>query len=299
MGTNTRILKHQFEYVAPRNLEEALELLAKTGPGAMLLAGGTDVIANLKLERIAPEVLIDISRLAELGSIVEGGGLTIGAATKLHAVEQHCAGRADYGCLHDSIRSIGKVQVLNMGTLAGNLCTASPAADSAPSLLVLDAEVELQRLQGARTTALADFLTGPGQTSLKPGEIMTSIKIPAPISDSGSGSGSAFIKIARVESDISKITCAVSVRRKEDKALACKIAVGAAAPTAIRIPEAEALLSDAVVTADLLEQCGQAVSAGIKPIDDQRSTAEYRTKITAQLFKDTFEIAWDRAGGGK
>lgn len=295
MGTNTRILKHRFEYVAPRNLKEALELLDKMGPGAMLLAGGTDVIANLKLERIAPEVLIDISRLAELGSIVEDHGLTIGAATKLQAVEQHCAGRADYGCLHDSIRSIGKVQVLNMGTLAGNLCTASPAADSAPSLLVLDAGVELQSLQGGRTTALADFLTGPGQTSLKPGEIMTSVKIPAAISDSGS----AFIKIARVESDISKITCAVSVRRKEDKALDCKIAVGAAAPTAIRIPEAEALFSDAVVTADLLEQCGQAVSAGIKPIDDQRSTAEYRTKITAQLFKDTFEIAWGRAGGGK
>lgn len=295
MGTNTRILKHQFEYVAPENLEEALELLAKKGPGAMLLAGGTDVIANLKLERIAPEALIDISRLAELGSIGEGGGLTIGAAAKLQAVAQHCAGRADYGCLHDSIRSIGKVQVLHMATLAGNLCTASPAADSAPSLLVLDAGVELQSLQGARTMALADFLTGPGQTSLKPGEIMTSIKIPAASSDSGS----AFIKIARVESDISKITCAVSVRRQEDKALACKIAVGAAAPTAIRIPEAEALLSDAAVTADLLDECGRTVSAGIKPIDDQRSTAEYRTKITAQLFKDTFEMAWHRAGGGK
>jgi carbon-monoxide dehydrogenase medium subunit len=293
MNINTRILKHQFDYLNPREMGEVLELLDQHGSQAQVIAGGTDVIPNLKLENIAPQVLVSVANVSDLSFIEDGDSLRIGAGTKLRAVARHCFGSAGYGALHDALVSIGKIQVLNMGTLAGNLCTASPAADSAPALLVLDGSVKLVSSKAERTVALVDFFQGPGRTVKEPNELMTEIIIPQP------PTASAFVKMARVESDISKITCAVSLTRSGDAIASCKIAMGAVAPTPIRIPEAEKVLAGGVPLPAMIEEAGRQAAQGIKPVSDVRSTADYRTQVAPRLFRDTFELAWKRAGDEK
>jgi carbon-monoxide dehydrogenase medium subunit len=293
--SNTRILTHDFDYFSPDSLTAVLELFEKFGRDAVIIAGGTDVVPQLKYNVISPAALINIKKIPELNYIKEENGLNIGATTRLRDVEQFCAKSKDYVCLHDALSSIGKIQVMNMGTLAGNLCTASPAADSAPALLVMDGQVKLSSSKGDRVIDLKEYFQGPRKTVKVFDELMTEIRIP-PIRE---GVGSAFIKIARVGSDISKITCAVSVERKNDSCVSCKVAMGAVASTPIRIFEAENMLENKKVTEALLDEAGELIALQIQPMTDVRSTETYRRQIAKILFKDTFQKAWQRTGGEK
>lgn len=290
---NSRIITHEFQYRAPRELSEALALLEEHSPSALIVAGGTDVVPQLKYEVISPKILIDITKIRELEYIREADGLKIGAATKLRDVERFCASSPGHAGLHDALFAIGKVQVMNMGTLAGNLCTASPASDSAPILLVLGARVRLAGGSGERVVDLADFFLGRRRTVMSPSEIMTEIIIP-PVDCAG---GNAFVKLARVGSDISKLSCAVAVVRDGARSISCKIAMGSIAPIPTRIPEAETLLRDRGIDTDLLEAAGKTISSLVQPVNDVRSTQAYRCQVSAVLFKDTFRKAWQRAGG--
>jgi carbon-monoxide dehydrogenase medium subunit len=253
------------------------------------------VVPQLKYEVISPVALINIKKIPELNYIKEENGLNIGATARLRDVEQFCAKSKDYVCLYDALSSIGKIQVMNMGTLAGNLCTASPAADSAPALLVMGGQVKLSSSKGDRVIDLKDFFQGPRKTVKVFDELMTEVRIP-PVRE---GVGSAFIKVARVGSDISKITCAVSVERKNDSCVSCKVAMGAVASTPIRIFEAESMLENKKVTEALLDEAGQLIASQIQPMTDVRSTETYRRQIAKILFKDTFQKAWKRTGGEK
>ena len=291
---NTRILTQEFDYHRPGSLAEAFELLAEYGDSAKVIAGGTDVVPQLKYEKIAPNHLITLMKIPGLSDIKQdNGGLNIGACARLRDVRQACARDPQYDALHDALCSIGKVQVMNMGTLGGNLCTASPAADSVPPLLVLNGRVTLASQAESRTLDVADFITGPYAAAMAAGEIMTAIHIP-PAQDH---QGSAFLKVARVAADISKLSCAVALQRDADRCVSCRIALGAVAPLPIRANGAEDLLSGKQMNATLLAEAAASVSAEIRPISDVRSTEIYRREVAAVIFKDTFDMAWKRAGG--
>ena len=292
---NTRILTHEFEYLAPQTIPELLQLLHRHGQDAKIIAGGTDVVPGLKYEKISPTHLITVARISDLNYIQEDETLRIGAATKLRDVKMYCEDKEQYKSLHEALCSIGKVQVMNMGTLGGNLCTASPAADSAPPLLVLGGRVKLLSERGERTISLGDFFRGPNMTALEPDEMMLEIQIPIPKKNSGD----AFIKIARVAADISKISCAVAVERNGDICTFCRIAMGAVAAVPIRIPAAETQLSGQRIDDELFDEAAKVLSGDIKPLTDVRSTESYRRCVSEILFKDTFVRAWDRAGGEK
>ena len=292
---NTRILTQEFEYLAPQTVSEALQLLSQYGQNAKIIAGGTDVVPQLKYEKISPTHLITVARISDLNYIQEDKTLRIGAGTKLRDVKMYCEDKQRYQSLHDALCSIGKVQVMNMGTLGGNLCTASPAADSAPPLLVLEGRVKLISEKGERTVSLGDFFQAPNMTAMQPNEMMLEIQIPKPKRNSGD----AFIKIARVAADISKISCAVAIERNGDICTSCRIAMGAVAAVPIRIPAAERQLSGQRIDDELFEKAAKVLSADIKPLTDLRSTESYRRRVSAILFKDTFAKAWDRTGGEK
>lgn len=290
---NSRIITQEFDYLAPKSVEEALALLNQYGKKAKVLAGGTDLIIQLKQEKLAVSTLIDISKIPSLCFIEEGEYLRIGAAMKLREVRAHCTKGKKWLALSEAVSVMGKVQVWNMGTIGGNLCNASPSADTAPPLLVYDAQVTLLGKEGERHLDLESFFKGPGISALAPGEIMTEIRL-GPVSER---SGSAFIKIARVGADISKVTCAVAVERQGETCTRCRIALGAVAPVPIRAREAERLLEGHGITEDLIERAGGQVAEEIHPIDDIRSSSEYRREIAPVLFKDVFWKAWRRAAG--
>jgi carbon-monoxide dehydrogenase medium subunit len=291
---NTRILTQEFDYHRPDSLAEAFELLAEYGDSAKVIAGGTDVVPQLKYEKIAPNHLITLIKIPGLSDIKQdNGGLNIGACARLRDVRQACAQDPQYNALHDALCSIGKVQVMNMGTLGGNLCTASPAADSVPPLLVLNGRVTLASQEGSRTVDVGNFITGPYAAVMIAGEIMTEIHVPS----AQDHQGSAFLKVARVAADISKLSCAVALQRDTDRCVSCRIALGAVAPLPMRVKAAEELLSGKQINATLLAEAGTSVSAEIRPISDVRSTEAYRRQVAAVIFKDTFDMAWERAGG--
>ena len=290
--TNSRILTQAFEYMAPKNIEELMGLLKQHGSKARIMAGGTDLVVMMKQEKVQPAFLIHIMGIPELCHIREEGGLRIGAASKLRDVRAFCAD-SPYQALHEAISVLGKPQVWNMGTIGGNLCTASPAADTAPPLLVLNARVRLLGPKGERVVPLEDFFTGVNQTVLSPQEILLSVQTD-PMEP---GTGNAFMKIARVGADVSKITCAVFLKREGNVCKSCRIALGAVAPVPMRVKEAEALLQDQEMTNAFIERAGGKVSEEIRPIDDVRSTAEYRRHVAGVLFRDVFWKAWHRAGG--
>jgi len=293
---NTRILKAEFEYFTPNTIQEALHLLDQYGSDANVIAGGTDLLVQMKNEVISPSHLINIMKISEMSFIkAEEGWLRIGAATKWHEVVEFCAKDRKYTALYEASCSLGKVQVRNMGTIGGNLCTASPAADSAPALLVFNSRVKLTSAQGERIINLEDFFKGVNLTAMAPNEIMTEIQI----SSIHNGMGSAFMKITRVGADISKISCAVALERQGDICASCKIAMGAVAPVPMRIDQANRIVIGKKVDASLVEEMGKKVSEEINPITDIRSTAEYRRKTAAILLKDVFWKAWHRAGGDK
>ena len=291
---NTRILIQEFDYHQPGSLAEAFELLAEYGDAAKVIAGGTDVVPQLKYEKIAPNHLITLMKISGLSDInTDNGVLNIGPCARLRDVQQACARHAGWAALHDALRSIGKVQVMNMGTLGGNLCTASPAADSVPPLLVLEGRVTLQSQAETRTLDLEDFITGPYTAAMTANEIMTAIHVPS-VQDH---QGSAFLKVARVAADISKLSCAVALQRDAERCVTCRIALGAVAPTAMRAKGAEELLGGKPIDAALLDKAAASLAAEIRPISDVRSTETYRRQVAAVIFKDAFEKAWKRAGG--
>ena len=292
-GMNTRIMTAEFEYLAPETVGEAVDMLNRQGSEAKVIAGGTDLLVQMKKEVISPRCLIDIRKIPEMSLITaDRGWLRIGSATKWREVLAYCRGDERYAALYDAVYLLGKVQVRNMGTIGGNLCTASPAADSAPPLLVFDSRVKLLSVDGERVVRLEEFFTGVNETVMAPNEIMMEIQIP-PVE---AGWGSAFTKTGRVGADISKISCAVAVARKEDRCVSCRIALGAVASVPILVRKASRFLEDRVVDPPRVEKMGQRVAKEIQPITDIRSTDGYRRALGVVLSQDVFWRAWQRAG---
>ena len=245
-----------------------------------------------------PKNIVEITGVKELSVLEMNNELIIGAVVKLFEIEKNDTIRKMYPSLYEAVKSIGGTQIRNMATLTGNLCNASPGADSAPPLIVLGANVEIKTLNekseiARRLIPLEDFFTGPGKTILGAKEILTKVIVPKPQENTGS----AFKKIARVNLDISKISCAVFLERKERVIKEIRIAVGAAAATPVRAYQTEKALTGKEYDLTKIQKNLALIDSDISPITDVRSTAEYRKEVAPILLKDTLKLAWERAGG--
>jgi CO/xanthine dehydrogenase FAD-binding subunit len=264
-------------YARPSRLSEALQILARAR--RPILAGGTDFYPA-RVARPLPADVLDITGLRELrGIIARPAHWRIGAATTWSEVIEAKLPPVFDG-LKLAAREVGGTQIQNAGTVAGNLCNASPAADGIPALLALGAEVELAKAAGTRRLALAEFITAPRKTALQPGELLTAVLIPQP----GSAAASHFLKLgARRYLVISIAMASAVIEHKAGKVQAARVAVGACSPVAMRLPALEAELRGKRFDASLADWVNPAQLSGLAPIADVRASAEYRMQAALEL----------------
>jgi len=291
---NTRIIPFEYEYYEPRSLKEALELLDRYGDQARILAGGTDLLVKMKARLVEPRVVINVKKIDGLRYIVEDGEqVRIGALTRLRDVENSELVKKYIPALHDAVKSMGSIQIRNMATIGGNLCNASPAADTAPPLLVHNAKVVLSSVGGDRVLPLADFFKGPGLTVLKPNELLREIIVEKSIAGS-----SAFKKVSRVAVDLAIASAAIYVEVEDGFIRNARIALGSVAPKPLRAVKTESLLRGLRINSREMLNVLKTIDEEISPITDVRSTAEYRRYVSKVLVLDALEVAYARLKGG-
>ncbi len=291
--TNSHILVHEFDYFEPASLHEAMTLLARYGEGARLVAGGTHLLVLMKMEREAPQALISLQKVRGLDGIrlEPDGSLWIGPCATLRSILVHPAIRTRYTALAQACATFGSTQVQMMGTIGGNLCNGSPAADTVPPLLAFNTQLQIASLTGSRDLPLEDFLLGPGKVALGPTEILSGIRLPPP----PDCSTSLFFKLTRVSSDLAKASLAIVLSRQDEKITALRLAMGSVAPKVMRLRPAEAWLVGKRLTPELAVEAGRLGSQAISPIDDTRSTAWYRRQVAEVMVRDALEQAWQKA----
>jgi len=274
----------EFDLLTPQTLPEALALLAELAPDAMPLAGGTNVIVELRDGHACPHTLVDVSKLRELrgirrddGHIVIGGGTTIAELLTDPLIAGHGLP------LRQAAARLGNPLVRNRATVAGNLVNASPAADTAPPLIALGAEVELTSKARTRCVPLDEFMLGANKTLIQPDELMTAIRWPVPLARSAA----SFYKIGLRKADVcSVISAAVMVAWDENgRCQEARIAIGAAAPQPVRAREAEAALASQWLKADVIAQAAHQAAQATQPIDDIRGTAAYRRRMAEVIVR--------------
>jgi CO/xanthine dehydrogenase FAD-binding subunit len=294
--TNTKIISHSFEYLAPGTLLELLSSLQK--PGSMCLAGGTDLVNRLKLKTAAPQQVIYIGKVEGLMEFsADDSGLHIGAMVPMRTVETNSLVQKDYIGLHSAINSVGGMQIRNTATIAGNIANASPAADTPPPLMTLRAECRLASMKGNevsyRNVAVEKIFTGPGSTVLEEDECIVSINVPKPEGDYGT----SFLRSARVKLDVAKANCAVFLQRDGKECSEIRIAAGAVAPMPIRVPHVEEALRGKKIDSQTIKKAAALIGEDIQPIEDVRSTVRYRMRVMKVLIRDAVFAAWANAGG--
>ena len=281
-------------YEAPETLDAALSLLERAGGTARVLAGGTDVLVQLRAGRIAPELLVDVKGIPELRTVSAcDGGWRIGAAVTCMELIEHEPFAAAWPGIIDGVRMIGSIQVKGRATLAGNLCNASPAADTVPALMAAGALVTIAGPQGWRDLPVEQIATGPGRTCLAPGEIVVCFQLAA----RPSRSGDAYLRFTpRTEMDIAVVGAGVNITL--DGSGVCRqarVSLGAVAERALLVPEAAAALTGTRVDEPALQRLAEAASAACRPIDDKRGTREYRIRVAGVLARRAAQRALERA----
>ncbi len=279
----------------PNSLEEALDLMAELDLPKPI-AGGTDLIPLLREAESGPENLVDLNGIEQLSYIKEEDGcVSIGAATTHSRLLSSEIIALKAPALHDAISILGSVQIRNRGTLGGNLCNASPAADTAPPLLVHGAEVTAASTEGSRTMPLKELFAGPKINSLETSELLTGVRFPVP----PEASGSAFHRLGRRRGlTLSVVNAAAYVEREGDACRKVRIALGSVAPTPILIPEVEEMIEGQTVSSLMMEEIGATCKDLVSPVDDVRGSAEYRCEMAGVLVKRALRDAWARAGEG-
>jgi CO/xanthine dehydrogenase FAD-binding subunit len=284
----------EMRFEAPKTLEAAVALLSGANGQARVLAGGTDLLIQMRGGRVEPELLVDIKGIPEMTSIVtEGGVFRFGAAVPCMELVEHEAFAKAWPGVADGANLIGSIQVRGRATVGGNLCNASPAADTVPALIAAGAAVSIIGPKGRREVAVEQVATGPGKTSLAKGEIVASILLPR----RPPHSGDAYLRfIPRTEMDIAVVGAGVNLTLNEAGVCTqARVSLGAVAARALLVSEAAAALIGTRVDAAALKNMAAAVSAACQPIDDKRGTKEYRIKVAAVMARRAAEIALDRA----
>ena len=284
------------EYLAPATLDSAIAILAERGSAARVLAGGTDIIVQVRENRRAVDVMVDVKAIPEMTRIElsADGSLSIGAAASCARIYQDSGVAKRFPALIDSASLIGGIQVQSRASLGGNLCNSSPAADSIPTLIVLGAVAEIRGPGGARSVPEEDFCTAPGRNVLQDGELLVALRFPAPAAHSGA----AFERfIPRNEMDIAVVNAAASVTLSADGASfrAARVAVGAVAPTPLLVQAAADALVGKPVTDETIAAAAAAVRAAVTPITDMRGSADQRRHLASILTARVIRSAIERA----
>jgi carbon-monoxide dehydrogenase medium subunit len=282
----------------PRSVEETCVLLSQHGKDAEVVAGGTDLFVKMKQRREVPSVLINIKRISGLDQIRDDidGGLHIGPLTTVQAIKDSDLVARDFPVLGEAAGVLGTAQVRNLGTIGGNLGNASPSAEFAPPLLILNASVRCVGRRGERVVPIDGFFVGPGKSVLETDEVITDIYVPKP----PSGAQCAYLKHSLRRMDVAMVAAAVFVMLDGDRCRDVRIALGAVAPTVFRASKAEQTLIGQRLAGDsseseLLEEVAQMAAGESRPIDDIRGYASYRRKVVAMLVRHGLEHVIARA----
>ena len=279
-----------FEFFEPTTLGEASRMF--TQEHAQLLAGGTDLVIGMKAYTETPQTVISLQKIPGLAGITTdaNNGITIGAMTKAREVELSEDIQQHHTALAEGAAEIGSIQIRNLATIGGNIAHASPAADTVAGLLVADAQVDIASAGGERTVPIAALFTGPGQTVLAPGEIITAFRLPR------ATAGSHYIKHKiREVMDLAFIGVAAAVDMDDGTITDARIGLAAVAPTPMRAIEAENLLKGNSLSDALLAEAGEAAAAACSPISDLRCSAEHRREMVDVLTRRTVQEAVARA----
>ncbi|HEV7247523.1 MAG TPA: xanthine dehydrogenase family protein subunit M [Shinella sp.] len=282
-------------YVRPNSLEDAIGLLAGASGNAAVLAGGSDLLVRMKGGFIEPDLVVDIKAIDALGRITENDeGFVIGAAVSCAVLGENAALRRAWPGVVEGARLIGSKQVQGRCTIVGNLCNASPAADSVPALVAAGAKALIRGPAGSRTIAVEMVPVGPGRTSLAPGEIIEAILL----DKRPPHSGDAYQRFTpRSEMDIAVVSAAVNLTLDDQGVVeTARVALGAAAPTVLLVEEAARILVGSRLDERTLDRLAEACSGACRPIDDKRGTVEFRKKVAGVLAKRVAQTAYQRAG---
>lgn len=298
----------KFDYFKPKTLEEALILLVQYGEKAKLVAGGTDVIVMIKQKTISPDILISLQGIPGLNEIKYNGFLSIGPMVTHRMIEKSELIKKDFSALADAVSWLGSIQIRNVATIGGNICTAAPSADTATPLLVLGTQVKIKGVKEERTIPIEEFFKGPGETVLKTGEMIKELIIPKLLPNTGS----AYYKLQRrlaldlpilgvsvlLSLDKNKVTCSDMLctaspissilHKMEEDEIVCKevrIALGVAAPTPFRTVKAEGLIRGKKLSDELLDEVAETASKEAQPRDSIRGEAWYRRDMIRVLVK--------------
>ena len=288
---------HDFDYQAPATLDEALALLAEQNGNARPLAGGTDLIDHVRMGRLKPNLLIDLKKIPELNELkIDEQGLWLGAAVPCYRITENPEIAKSYSALADSCHIIGGIQIQSRASVGGNLCNSGPAADSTPSLIVLNATCQIASKNGNREIPAESFCTGPGKNVMEPGELLVGLRMEKP----GPNSGSHYRRlIPRNEMDIAVVGAGafVELDKEGQTIVSARIALGAVAPTPLFAKEASDLLAGQTISEDLLKKAAAAAREIVTPITDMRGTIDYRRHVTGVLTERVLQAAIARAKG--
>lgn len=284
-----------FEFEQPQSLSEAVQLVKEHQGSARMLAGGTDIIDQIRMGRYQPEYVIDIKKIPELNILeLSGEGLRLGAAVPCYQIYGNEEIASKYSALTDSCSIIGGTQIQSRASVGGNLCNSGPAGDSIPALFALDATCVINGENGERTVPVAEFCTGPGKNVLEPGELLVELRLPARPANSGSHYRRF---IPRNEMDIAVVGVGVSVELDDsgENFVSARIALGAVGPKVIDATEAADSLKGQPVNDETIEKAAEIAKSLATPISDMRGTKEYRIHLTGVLTKRVLLKAIERA----
>jgi len=283
----------RFEYHEPATLEEAVTLLRSCQGQACLFAGGTDLLVQMKEHIRAPEHVINIKKILGLeGLIFDSLGLHIGALTTARTVETSAVVQRHFASLYQATVHFASIQVRNRATVVGNVCRASPSADTLPPLIADGAQLHLHGPDGQRVIALEDFCTGPGKTVLAADELVTHIVVPVPLPHTGK----VYIKHGRrIEMELATVGVAVTLTLDGHHCRDIRIVLAAVAPTPLRAKGAEAVLRGQVVSTEVIQEAAQMALTESRPIGDVRGSADYRRAMVGVLTRRAIEQAMEKA----
>lgn len=284
----------RFEYFEPQTLDEAVALLGRYNGQASILAGGTDLLVEIKEKIRFPDYVINIKKIPQMDrlSYDDQTGLRLGALVTTRELETSPLVREKYRGLVQAVTELGSIQVRNRATVAGNICRASPSADTPPPLITDGAAVRLYGPTGERVLPLEEFFIGPGRTVLEPGELVIELMVPSPPPHTGK----VYLKHGRRRAmELATVGVAVTLTLANNICQEVRIALGAVAPTPIRAREAEAVLRGQVIVDDLIDKAAEVAMHESRPISDVRSSAEYRREmvkvLTARAIRQALALA--------
>ncbi|UXX83780.1 FAD binding domain-containing protein [Roseovarius pelagicus] len=283
------------QYLKPQTAAEAADILAQNAGKARILAGGTDLLVQMKSGMVEPEMIVDIKHLDGMHDITEeDGGYRIGAAVPGIKLGQHAGVVALWPGVVEGCELIGSTQVQGRCTMVGNLCNGSPAADSVPAMVAAAAIVRIAGPDGTRDCDVIDIPTGPGKISLKPGEFVTSVFLPA----RSKRASDAYLRfIPRTEMDIAVASAGISLELADDGTIsAARVVLGAVGPKVMLVEDAAKAIIGTKLEDAAIDALTAACRAAASPIDDKRGTVEFRTHVAGVLAKRAARIAMQRAG---